>query len=263
MSLITLLAGCTQTTDTNVKLSDISDNSHEVTVANTQIIQEKKTSVPIFMFHYIRNSDKTKDLLGYNLSTDPIKFEKLLKYFHDNGYKTIHVQDFLEGKANKKDIILTFDDGYEDFYTTAYPLLKKYGYTASVAVITGKINKDQFMTLAQIKEMHKDGFEILSHTVNHINLKTATIAIQQSELEKSKTDLEKVIGEPIDGFVYPSGKYNPDTISILKEDRYKIALTTHPGIASLDQDLFTLPRIRVDNRTNISFLKNHLSKWIQ
>ena len=136
---------------------------------------QKGKVIPIIMFHYVRDVDKTKDPEGYDLSIDPKHFEQMLQYLSTNGYHTIHISDLLNGSIPDKSIILTFDDGHEDFYTTARPLLEKYDFTASEAIITGKMDGVQFMTPTQVKEISREGFEILSHTVNHVDLNAVPI----------------------------------------------------------------------------------------
>jgi len=213
-----------------------------------------KGQIPIIMFHYVRTVDQSKDPLGYNLSITPTSFEKILQYLSNQGYHTIHVEDLLKEPVAKKDIILTFDDGYEDFFTTARPLLKKYGFTASEAIITGKIDGTTYMSPRQIQTIDQEGFEILSHTVNHVDLDTDPH--QKTEIVDSKTYLEKLLNKPIDTLVYPSGRYNNETLQLDKEAGYKIGLTTKPGYANLEGDLLQLHRIRIDNRDGfLGFVK--------
>lgn len=206
------------------------------------------------MFHYVRHVDKSQDELGYNLSIEATTFEEILKYLSDNGYQTIHIEDITDGSAPNKAIILTFDDGYKDFYTTAFPLLQKYDYTASVGVISGKMDGNQYMTPENVKEINDAGIEILSHTVHHLELPSTANA--ETEITESKKDLEELIGKPVTGFVYPAGKYDDESIKLLKEAGYKVALTTKPGYADLGGDLFQLHRVRIDNRDGLNgFIK--------
>ena len=209
-------------------------------------------TIPILMFHYVREVDKTKDLLGYNLSITPDSFEKILQDLTQKGYHTIHVADILNQEVPDRSIVITFDDGYEDFYTTAWPLLKKYNFTASQAIITGKMDGNQYMTPEQVKEIDKAGIEILSHTVNHRDLEK--YSHQNEEIKESKKYLENLLQKPVIGFVYPSGKYNNETLRLLQENGYKFALTTKPGDADLNNNLFELHRIQVDNRVELDSL---------
>lgn len=224
-----------------------------------QIISTQHTAklLPIFMFHYVRNVSKTKDPEGYDLSVTPSDFEKILQYLASNGYKTIHMADLEKTTPAPKSVILTFDDGYEDFYTTARPLLQKYGFTASEAIIAGKMDGLQFMSPIQITTIDQEGFEILAHTIKHVDLDQDPQ--QQKEIFGSKTILEKLLNKTVDTLVYPAGRYNNDTLKFTAAAGYTFGLTTKPGQADLNGDLLQLHRIRIDNRNGYSgFVKKLL-----
>ena len=213
--------------------------------------------IPIFMYHYIRTVDKKKDLMGYDLSVDSETLDSMLKYLADNNYKTIHLADITEGLAPQKSAILSFDDGYEDFYTTAFPLLKKYHETASIAIITGKTGQPDYLTAEQIKELDSNGIEIIAHTVTHPDLNITKDP--QSEIFGSRDYLERLLGHKITGFVYPSGLYGPATIKLVKEAGFLTALTTRHGYAELNKDLLQLKRFRIDNRYKLPAFIEDLS----
>ncbi len=210
------------------------------------------------MFHYVRTVDRKQDPLGYNLSIEPDSFEEILKYLQAEGYHTIHAADLLQKSVPEKSIILTFDDGYEDFYTTAWPLLQKYNFTATEAIITSKMDGKQYMTPEQVRKLDQEGIEFLSHTVHHLDLATSAAATVATEVSASKSILEKLLGHPVIGLIYPSGRYNLNTIKTLQENNYKLAFTTKPGKADLTKNIFELPRIRIDNRVSLNFLIKQL-----
>ncbi len=213
------------------------------------IVEEIETHVPVVMYHYVRVVDKNADPLGWNLSINPEDFEKQLKYLHDNGYTTVHLNDLIDGTVPKKAIVLSFDDGLEDFYTTALPLLKKYGFTASNAIITDMIGSHEHMTEIQIKECIKEGIEITSHTLSHPDLSVSSAEEIARQLTESKDYLKQTFSVDINGFVYPSGKYSDAVVQILEEKGYKVALTTEYAEADLkNNNMLLLPRIRIDNR---------------
>lgn len=270
LSLLVLslfLSGCQNTTQ---------KSSTQNSIQNSQITSLTQTSsttpykVPVLMFHYVRTVDKTKDPLGYDLSIEPTSFEHILKYLVEKHYNSVHAADLvaahdalINNSPNplpENPIVITFDDGYEDFYTTALPLLKKYGFTASTAIITHKHDGVQFMTQDQLKEIHAAGIEILSHTQNHVDLRIAPDA--KAEIDQSKVELEKLLNTKIDGFVDPSGDYNLQTILLLKLAGYKIAFTTKPGFANIGSptadNMLQLHRLRIDNRDNLQTVERML-----
>ena len=212
-------------------------------------ISDTATKVPIIMYHYVREVNQNADPLGWNLSINPADFEKQLAWLEENGYRGVHLEDLIDGKVPEKAVVLTFDDGLEDFYTTALPILKKYGFTASNAVITGMIGTHEHMTGEQIRECIKAGVEITSHTIGHLDLAKQSEAEVRRQVTESRDFLEKEFGIEIMGFVYPSGKYNDAVVRILAEEGYKTAVTVEYGEADLASDNpLLLPRIRIDNR---------------
>lgn len=225
------------------------------------VLPDTESKVPVVMYHYVRIVDKVKDPLGYNLSINPADFEKQMKYLKDQGYTTIHMEDLLDKKVPKKAIVLSFDDGLEDFYTTALPILQKNGFTASNAVITGMIGQHEHMTNDQIRECIKAGIEITSHTVTHLDMSKLTKEQLHKQLAESKTYLENTFGIKVDGFIYPSGKYNELAVQMVKDEGYKIAATTQYGEANLEKDnILILPRVRIDNRDGYNGFVKKLEK---
>lgn len=209
--------------------------------------------VPIIMYHYVREVDKNTDLLGWNLSINPADFEKQLNYLKENGYKTIHLSDLISGNVAEKSIVLTFDDGLTDFYTTALPLLQKYGFTASNGIITEMVEAWEHMTEDQIKKCVDAGIEITSHSLNHPDMASLAETEAKRQLTESRDYLKNKFGVDVIGFVYPSGKYSDLVVKILGEEGYKIAITTEYGEADLANDnMLLLPRIRIDNRDSYS-----------
>jgi len=170
------------------------------------------------------------------------------------------------GLLPTKPVVLTFDDGYRDFYDQAWPVLKQFGLKAASAVITNFVDKGdrgdtQYMTWNMVKELDKTGMvEIVSHTMSHPNLSRTAPAQRWLELSKSKEIIEQQIGHPCTAFVYPSGKYDSATVSDAKRAGYQIAFTTNDGKVRAPQDsgpILTLPRVRVSGGTTIAgFARN-------
>ncbi|MCK9186741.1 polysaccharide deacetylase family protein [Candidatus Gracilibacteria bacterium] len=225
--------------------------------------QNVSTKIPILMYHYVRNVDKNFDPMGWRLSISPEYFEEQMKYLKENGYTTINLKDIEDGKVPEKSIVLTFDDGLEDFYTTALPVLQKYGFTASNAIITDMIGNKGHMTMEQLRACRSAGIEIISHSKSHSSMSSLSKNNLLSQILDSGDFLKNNFGvEPL-SFVFPSGKYNKLVIKTLKENGYKIALTTNEGEANLsNDDMLILPRIRIDNRRAISGFQKTLEELL-
>jgi len=233
--------------------NDETITASQKTVKNINDLSDLK--IPVLMYHYIRTLNDPADQIGTNLSVDPAKFAEQLDLIKSRGYTAINFQDLLTGKLPEKPIILTFDDGYNDFYTAAYPALKVRGMTATSFVITGKIGDGNYMIENQIKELSDNGIEIGSHTIAHPDLSKLTTAKATKEITESRQMLEKIIGGSVVSFCYPSGKYNVETEKIVKDSGYSFAVTTNGGVTTF-ADTFALNRYRVNHDTNIgSFIK--------
>jgi len=204
------------------------------------------------MYHYLSIPPQNADIYRKDLSVTPENFEAQLAYLKENGYTTIHLRDLayvLAGWRNlpPKPIIITFDDGYVDNYTNAFPLLKKYGFTATFSIVTDPFDfgDPRYMSWDNIIEMHAAGMEIGAHTKRHYDLRTNDMDLLVYEILGSKEAIEARINEPVRVFVYPSGKYTPLTEKVVASANYWVALTTAYGAEETFATRFELPRIRM------------------
>jgi len=219
----------------------------------------KEYKVPILMYHYIRDLNDSNDKVGTNLSVSPKKFDEQLKWLRDNGYNTVNPDYLLTPYAlTSKPIIITFDDGYKDAYTDAYPILKKYGFTATFYLITNYLEKNNpnYLSWDQVRELKNTNMNIGSHTISHPSLDKANDNSLTKEIENSKKIIEEKIGSAINDFCYPSGKYDTRTISALKKIGFKTAATVKSGVANQNSNLFELPRIRMTNNISLATTLN-------
>ncbi len=220
---------------------------------NTVTISPEKSylELPIFMYHYIRDYSDPNDQLGINLSVSPNTLAAQLDYIQKQGYTTITFENVKNNSIPKKPIMLTFDDGYLDFYTNAFPQLKARGMKAVVYIITSPPAYGEYLTKNQIRELSDYGIEIGSHTISHRNLATATDEKAIEEITKSKAYLEKIIGKPVISFCYPSGQYNTQTPEIVKNAGYLYAVTTKKSLSSLESP-FEISRFKIGDNSNLS-----------
>lgn len=217
-------------------------------------------NVPILMYHYIRDINDPNDKIGTNLSVSPTIFDSQLKWLKENGYQTVGFDYLLNPYDLRlitydlqfKPIILTFDDGYIDAYTKAFPILKKYNFTAIFYITTSFVEKDNYLTWQQINELSNNSMNIGSHTQDHPDLSKTTLAKTENEISQSKNIIEEKINKKIYDFCYPSGKYNNDIINLLIKYGYKTATTTKSGIYDSNiNSLFEIPRLRITNQTDL------------
>ncbi len=222
-------------------------------------IDVKNARVPIFMYHNV--TDDLSYIEFAQNAVSPNDLESQLKTIKDNNYESIFLSDIEHLHNYTKPVALTFDDGFEDFYKNAFPLLKKYNIKATLFVIVGYINCPLYCKLEQLKEMQSSGLvDIESHTRSHVNLANSTLDIQKDEILGSTRTLNEYLNRESNSvFCYPYGAYNLETINILKES-YKYAVIMGDSIYEYNKNNnYTIPRITVYRNTNINQFKNYLS----
>ena len=203
--------------------------------------------VPIICFHSINNDPSGKSSII--ISQD--KFRQQLQTIKDGGYTTLtmaQLNDYLykDKPIPEKSLVITFDDGYRDNYTNAFPILKEFNMNATIFVISSYINRELYLTTDEIKEMSDYGIDIESHTVSHVKLSTLSYENQVKELKESRDALEKITNKPIIAIAYPEGKYNKDTQKAVVDAGYAMGFTTERGYADRSDKLTQLNRICVD-----------------
>ena len=226
-----------------------SQTSQSKTAAKWKTYDEP-VQIPILMYHAVHVMDPS-EASNANLIVAPDNFETQIKAMVDAGYYFLTPEEaykaFTENALPAKKVVwLTFDDGNEDFYTIAYPILKKYKAKATNNIITGFVKKGNAgnLTVKQMKEMMAHGMSFQSHTVNHPDLSATDKATQKVELTDSIDFLENKLNTKVNTIAYPSGRYNQTTLDLAKKT-YKLGLTTNEGLASAKDGLLSLNRVRI------------------
>ncbi len=209
---------------------------------------------PVFNYHHIRPmpSVASSTITDRAFTVSPEGFETHLKYFKDNGYQTVLIDDLLAyfdtGKPLPlKAIAITFDDGRWGQYKWAFPLLKQYGMTATFFIITDWVGKSDFLTWPQIKEMSDNGMTIGSHTLDHPNLTALSDEALKRELEDSKKIIEEKIGKKINYLAYPGGNFNEQVIELAKAAGYRAAVSVYKIIDQAPKYRYVIRRFHADD----------------
>lgn len=219
-----------------------------------------RDKVVVLMYHHIAESEA-----GEEVTITPERFRKHLQTLKDNYYQVISIEDYVRFVKEDKPVppnavVITFDDGYESFYTYAYPLLKQYHYTATNFVIVHYIDSHYpslpFLTWNQLVQMKKDGFSFYSHTFDlHQKLKGANGQLvpalanpiwlegdnrleTQSEYRKRITDdlvyanqlLQEKLGNQLNILCFPYGYYNKTVVEVGNDIGIDFFFTTRDGI---------------------------------
>lgn len=210
----------------------------------------KQIKIPIIMYHYVEYVKDINDTVRKRLDITPDLFEGQLKSLHQANYKTYFVKDIqkiLDDSIiiSSKPIVLTFDDGYEDFYSVVYPILKKYQMKATVYVIVDYIGRKGFLSETELTELAGSGLvEIGAHTLDHVYLKNSGYISALKQINESKTKLEKLLNIKVETFAYPYGAFDQQTLTVVKEASFSAAVSVIPGSLQSKDNLFYLYRIR-------------------
>jgi peptidoglycan/xylan/chitin deacetylase (PgdA/CDA1 family) len=217
-----------------------------------------KAQVPILMYHHV-SAEPTKNQIDFNLTVTAAAFQQQMDYLAANGYHPVTLTDlfdhlYYQMPLPARPIVITFDDGYEDNYVYAFPILKAHHFVAQINIITGMIG-GWYLTWDQIREMAAWGMAFGSHTIHHVNLAIVTPATAEQELLDSKHTLEDELGQPVQFFCYPSGEpFHHGTperqqfiTTLLAQDGYVGALLDPPPDSAAQDPAhpYQLPRIRV------------------
>jgi peptidoglycan/xylan/chitin deacetylase (PgdA/CDA1 family) len=217
--------------------------------------------VPILLYHYVEYVQDKRDTIRQSLDIIPSVFEKQLQTLSGDGYTFItpsDVADVLDGKKTmpNKPIILSFDDGYRDFYTDVLPLLEKYHARAVAYVVPGFLDTPNFLLTSQLVAVSQTGLvEVAAHTMHHVSLKGMAVQRATDEIDKSKQTLEDLLHIPVVSFAYPYGAFDKQAVELVKNAGFKTAASTIPGIEVNQADRFFLYRIRPGVRTGPVLLR--------
>ena len=213
--------------------------------------------VPVLMYHEIADASLTPS----RLAVSPDAFADQLAYLSDAGFNTITAGELSAilagggGDLPERPIVLTFDDGYGDFYTQGLPLLKQYGFTATIFMTTGWIGKEGeaklMLNWRQIAEVEQAGIEIGAHTCKHPQLDQLPEKVLHEELYVSKSLLEDNLGLAVPGLAYPFGYSNAKVRQVARELGYVYAYAVDNALTTDAASTFAIPRLTIKRTTTM------------
>ena len=212
--------------------------------------------VPILMYHSINpvSNQEYKALI-----VAPENFKRQMEFLKSNKYNVISLDklaDILNSKKKipGKTVCITFDDGYEDNYKYAYPVLKRLNIPATIFVMTNSIDKKDYLTPAEVREMANNGIDPGSHTMAHFRLDGQDMQRAKGEIFESKKALEEITGQRVNFFCYPGGWFTRDVRQLVIDAGYKGAVATNPGRRYPKNDVYALKRLRISKQCNNLFV---------
>ena len=207
-------------------------------------------SLPVFMYHHVQSRDSAvaKKQTGLTVYTDV--FQTQMQYLKSKGYNTVTMNDLINffdagTPIPSKSVLLTFDDGYADFYTDAYPILSGLSFHATMFVPTGLMENPDYLTWGQISGMNS-WVLFANHTWSHKNVVTQT-SVMEKEISTADGQLSDHGLNSPKTFAYPYGPDSVSAINYLNSLGYKLAFTTRPGSILCKKQRLDLPRIRIGN----------------
>lgn len=205
--------------------------------------------LPVLMYHHIQTKEAAVAAKQTGLTVDTDYFKSQMQYLKDRGYNAATMQDLINFFDNGtpvpgKSVLITLDDGYEDNFTDAYPILQSVGFHATIFTPTGLMDNPGYLTWSQISGMN--GLILFAnHTWSHKNVQVTSA--MQYEISTADTQLSEHGLNVPKVFAYPYGLDTVNSENYLNSLGYKVAFSTVPGSILCKKQRFELPRIRVGN----------------
>ncbi len=208
---------------------------------------------PILMYH---NIDNKSDML----SVTPENLDRQMKFLRDKRYNVVPLGELVNmivggKKIPANTVVVTFDDGRENNFTNAYPILRKYKIPAIMFVIPGHCGQDGYLSKSQIKHMSGNGIDIGSHTMNDVWLPSRDDKTIKEEITFSKKALGDITGRSADFFCYPLGGFDERVRTAVMRAGYKGACATTTANIRVSNDIYSLKRIKISGNASGSLLK--------
>jgi peptidoglycan/xylan/chitin deacetylase (PgdA/CDA1 family) len=248
-----------------------------------RLASREQTSIPILMYHSIAEQDESWMHAYYRTTTAPAAFVAQMEYLHRKGYQACSPADaisLLHSEAGKsvKHVVITFDDGYRDFYQKAFPVLHRLGLTATMFLPTSYIGESTMrfkgrdcLTWSEVRELQKYGVSFGSHTVTHPQLYSLDAHNLEREIVDSKKTIEEKTGSVVNSFAYPYAFPQTDTQfkkllrDSLRRAQYRDGVCTIVGRAGCGSDPFFLERLPVNGADDMALFHAKLAgayDWI-
>jgi peptidoglycan/xylan/chitin deacetylase (PgdA/CDA1 family) len=240
------------------------------------VSRENGARVPILMYHSI--SEPTGNVVHpyFEMSTSARIFESQMKCLREDGYVTISPAQAVTLLASKQlgernYVVITFDDGFRDFYTHAFPILQKYDLKATMYLPTAYINQGSqpflgrtCMNWDEVRELHNAGVMFGSHTVSHPLLRVLPEPELEREICESKGKIEDELGSSIDSFAYPYAFPEEDKAfthrlrDLLKATGYHHGVSTVIGSVQAMEERYFLRRLPVNTWDDVELFRSKL-----
>ena len=209
-------------------------------------------SVPVLMYHRVDTLDAKErgNRLLADLTVSPGEFGQQVDWLSSHGYTILPLRQIEDAVRLGKRlplhaVALTFDDGYEDNYTQAFPILRRRHVPATIFIVANTVGTPKHLTWRQTAEMEKAGIAFGSHGMDHVDLTHLSMAMLDKELRGSRQVLGKRLLNPVTDIAYPAGRVNAEVMVRGKADGYLAGWGKSGGPVHKNSPMLDLPRIRV------------------
>lgn len=227
-----------------------------ILVISASFVLYGRYMIPVVMYHSVTPEAKPKNRMQISVNL----FTRQMEFLKKHHYNVISLEEAAKlirerKKIPAKTVAITFDDGYKDNYTYAYPILKKLGIPATIFIIINEVDRPQNDRLSweEIKEMRLSGIiTIGSHTLDHPLLTEVSSAAElKRQIVDSKKILEDKLKVEVDSFCYPAGRFDARIRELVVQAGYKFAVATSFGKNVSSQDVYLIKRVRVSESDNL------------
>lgn len=205
-----------------------------------------EVTVPILLYHHIGDRDPYS---RYYVS--PQVFEVQMRLLKEWGYQTITATELAAvilhgGRLPPRPIVITFDDGDQDVYENAFPVLQELGFVATMYVIADYLDQPNYLNVSQLKELAIAGWEIGSHSSNHYDL-TLDYSLLYHELYVSRQNISNMVGVEVNTFAYPYGRIDPNVIAKTRDYGYLAGMGLGTSVLHSPYSIYYLSRQEVQS----------------
>jgi peptidoglycan/xylan/chitin deacetylase (PgdA/CDA1 family) len=229
------------------------------------------------MYHSISDDAEEGVSTYYKVATSPRRFADQMQWLDNFGYKGVSLDEALPalskgGSDGERRVAITFDDGFRDFHTAAWPVLQRHGFTATIYLPTAFIAPQrrsfrgrECLTWNEVRELRAQGARFGSHTVNHLKLCELSWDAIEGELRSSKKQIEQEVGEKVTSFAYPYAFPQEDQRFVgrftdaLRGADYRNCVTTVIGRVRAGDDMFHVRRLPVNSGDDEALFKAKLA----
>ena len=219
---------------------------------------QSQNGIPVLLYHHV--SEDHSDRSGLTISV--AEFDRQIKLMKTAGFQTISLQEFIaymkgsKVKLPEKPILITFDDGYADNYTNAFPILKKTEFKAAIFMVGINFDRENRLSSQNIREMIGSGLlAVGGHSMTHPDLTALANRQIQFEVAGSKAKIARLSRSPVTFFAYPGGYYNLSAMEAVEDAGYQGAFTVLTGLNNPGRDnIYLLRRIPIFSFTDFDKL---------